>query len=81
MLKKSVEKKSPKKDVTPKSVGKKLPKKDVTPNWRTHDINFVKKSSNVTIEPGAVTFSAGWLGQGHEVGVLFYIIIIILKLI
>jgi len=44
-----------------------------TPNWRTHDINFIKKGSINTIEPGAINFSAGWLGQGHTVRFIFYI--------
>jgi hypothetical protein len=48
-----------------KSVQTALP--DKTPNWRTHDVNFVTKSSRDTIEPGAINFSAGWFGQGHEV--------------
>jgi hypothetical protein len=43
-----------------------------TPNWRTHDVNFVTHVSGNLIEPGAVTFSAGWLGQGHTVGFQFY---------
>jgi hypothetical protein len=43
-----------------------------TPNWRTHDLNFVTDSSRDSIEPGAVTFSAGWLGQGHTVRFQFY---------
>lgn len=37
------------------------------PNWRSLDENFVDNSSGDLIEPGAVTFSAGWLGQGHTV--------------
>ena len=44
------------------------------PNWRTHDINFLDDSSRDTLEPGAVNFSAGWLGQGHTVSFIFYII-------
>jgi len=44
------------------------------PNWRTHDVNFLDDSSRDTLEPGAVNFSAGWLGQGHTVSFIFYII-------
>jgi hypothetical protein len=43
-----------------------------TPNWRTNEVNFPGKSSRETIEPGAVTFSAGWLGQGHTVCFYYY---------
>ena len=45
---------------------KPLPHKS-TPNWRTHDNNFVPEGSIDTIEPGAITFSGGWFGQGHAV--------------
>ena len=37
------------------------------PNWRSLDKNFVSNSSGDLVEPGSVTFSAGWLGQGHTV--------------
>lgn len=37
------------------------------PNWRVNGKNFLKKNSIHHIEPGAVTFSSGWFGQGHEV--------------
>jgi hypothetical protein len=37
------------------------------PNWRTFDENFITNNAGDSIEPGAVTFSAGWLGQGHTV--------------
>jgi hypothetical protein len=49
-----------------KSVQKEMPNKPI-PNWRTHEENFIPKSSRDGIEPGAVTFSSGWFGQGHEV--------------
>lgn len=48
------------------SVKKELPHKS-TPNWRQHQDNFVNNDVTDIIEPGAVTFSAGWLGQGHTV--------------
>ena len=41
------------------------------PNWRVHKQNFVKKSGSHVCEPGAVTFSAGWFGQGHAVSLRF----------
>jgi len=52
-----------------KSVEKETPKK--TPNWRSHDDNFMEKNSRDTIEPGSITFSGGWFGQGHTVRILF----------
>jgi hypothetical protein len=42
------------------------------PNWRIHNKNFIKKSSRHICEPGTVNFSAGWLGQGHTVSVVFF---------
>ena len=54
-----------------KTVQKESPNLNKKPNWRTHDVNFARKTSRDTIEPGAVTFSAGWFGQGHEVGIYF----------
>ena len=51
-----------------KSVQKESPNLNKKVNWRTHDVNFARKNSRDTIELGAVTFSAGWFGQGHEVG-------------
>jgi hypothetical protein len=49
-----------------KSVASEKPNKPA-PNWRIHMRNFVKKSRTHFCEPGSVTFSAGWLGQGHTV--------------
>jgi hypothetical protein len=54
-----------------KSVKREKPPK-TSPNWRINYKNFVKKSSRHMCEPGAVNFSAGWLGQGHTVGFQFY---------
>lgn len=51
-----------------KSRQKQSPDKTTPPNWRTHDVNFVTRSSTITIEPGSVNFSGGWLAQGHTVG-------------
>jgi hypothetical protein len=49
-----------------KSVAGEKPNKR-TPNWRIHMKNFVRKTRTHFCEPGSVTFSAGWFGQGHEV--------------
>lgn len=38
------------------------------PNWRINHRNFIRKTKKHKLEPGAVNFSAGWLGQGHTVG-------------
>jgi hypothetical protein len=46
--------------------------RDKTPNWRARDANFVKNTSGGAVEPGSVTFSSGWFGQGHEVGASFH---------
>lgn len=48
------------------SVKKEKPKKPA-PNWRIHHRNFVRKSHRHHCEPGAVNFSSGWFGLGHEV--------------
>ena len=37
------------------------------PSWRINYGNFKKKNHTNVLEPGAVTFSSGWFGQGHEV--------------
>jgi hypothetical protein len=39
----------------------------LAPNWRVDRRNFVTKTKKHKLEPGAVNFSAGWLGQGHTV--------------
>jgi hypothetical protein len=36
-------------------------------NWRINERNFIRKTAQQVLEPGAVNFSAGWLGQGHTV--------------
>lgn len=41
------------------------------PNWRIHRNNFIRKTSRHILEPGAINFSAGWLGQGHAVRFYF----------
>jgi hypothetical protein len=39
-----------------------------TPNWRVNKKNFVSLRHGCrSLEPGAITFSAGWFAQGHEV--------------
>lgn len=35
-------------------------------------MNFVEKTDRHVCEPGSVTFSSGWFGQGHEVGICYY---------
>jgi hypothetical protein len=54
-----------------RSVKKSIPK-GPAPNWRVKDSNFMKKN---LLEPGAVTFSAGWFAQGHVVGLKFCLMI------
>jgi len=43
------------------------------PNWRIHMKNFVRKTRTHFCEPGSVTFSAGWLGQGHTVRQIYFL--------
>jgi hypothetical protein len=58
-----------------KSVVMEKPQK-CAPNWRINAKNFFRKSLRHRCEPGAVNFSAGWLGQGHTVSFnLFFITI------
>ena len=49
-----------------RSVKEEMAKKPA-PNWRIRRSNFVGKTTKRICEPGSVTFSAGWFGQGHEV--------------
>jgi hypothetical protein len=41
--------------------------KDAVPNWRIRNGHFSKGNGDQACEPGAINFSAGWFGQGHEV--------------
>ena len=50
-----------------RSIKKKYTKKKTAPNWRINQKHFVSKIGGRSCEPGAVNFSAGWLGQGHTV--------------
>jgi hypothetical protein len=52
-----------------------------SPNWRINNKNFLKKNSMQELEPGAVNFSAGWLGQGHTVWVIFHDVVVINSLV
>jgi hypothetical protein len=54
-----------------KSIKKQIPNK-TAPNWRIHKKHFVRKTNRHFCEPGAVTFSSGWFGQGHEVRFDYY---------
>lgn len=49
-----------------KSIKEEIPQKP-PPNWRINEKNFVQKTHRHLCEPGSVTFSAGWFGQGHAV--------------
>jgi hypothetical protein len=49
-----------------RSVKEEMAKKPA-PNWRIRRTNFVRKTARRICEPGSVTFSAGWFGQGHAV--------------
>jgi hypothetical protein len=43
-----------------------------TPNWRINHKHFARKRKSRLLEPGVVTFSSGWFGQGHEVRSFYY---------
>jgi len=53
-----------------RTVKEDVPKR-TAPNWRIRGQNFVPKNANQVLERGAVTFSAGWFGQGHTVSFEF----------
>jgi hypothetical protein len=55
-----------------RSVKQDVPQK-ITANWRIREDNFANKNTKRILEPGAVTFSAGWFGLGHEVSFKFYL--------
>jgi hypothetical protein len=52
--------------ILPKSIQKPMPNRS-QPNWHVNKSNFIMEDIENICDPGTVTFSAGWLGQGHEV--------------
>jgi len=45
-----------------------------TPNWRVDKKNFVANKTGQICQPGAINFSAGWFGQGHDVSLRFFLL-------